>query len=183
LFDTLGTRASVVMIGDSITDGGEWGEMFPGTTMANRGIDEDTTVGVLRRMAGIEAVHAGKAFVMIGINDFAREGRSVDAVFADYRRIVSRLEKGGTKVFIQSTLACNATLAGWISCAAIQQSIRELNRRLATLASGDVAFIDINAALAGDGGLKPEYTYDGVHLNGEGYRAWKREISRFVLNG
>ena len=169
------------MIGDSLTDGAEWGEMFPGAAIANRGIDGDTTDGVLRRMKGIQSVDAGKAFVMIGINDFGKQGRTVDAVFDDYRKIVSELETGGMKVFIQSTLPCNEAKAGWISCAAIQEKIRQLNARLATLASGNVAFIDINAGLAGEGGLKPELTYDGVHLNGDGYRIWKREISKYLL--
>jgi lysophospholipase L1-like esterase len=180
-FEAFGARASVVMIGDSITDGAEWGEMFPGATTANRGIDGDTTDGVLRRMEGIKSVRAKKAFIMIGINDFGRAGRTVDAVFDDYRKIVSQLEQSGMKVFIQSTLSCNEAKAAWIACAAIQEKIRGLNRRLASLASGGVAFIDINADLAGEGGLKPELTYDGVHLNGDGYRIWKREISKFVL--
>ena len=116
---------------------------------------------------------------MIGINDF-KEGRSVDAVFEDYRGIVSRLGEAGMKVHVQSTLACNEVKAGWIGCAAIQGGIRDLNRRLAGLASANVVFIDINARLAGPGGLKPELTYDGVHLNGEGYRIWRDQISKFV---
>jgi lysophospholipase L1-like esterase len=180
-FNTFGTHASVVMIGDSITDGAEWGEMFPGIAIANRGIDGDTTEGVLRRMEGIKSVHAKKAFVMIGINDFGNEGRTVEAVFGDYVRIVSQLEKSGMKVFVQSTLVCNEAKADWISCAAIQGKIKQLNGRLATLASGNVAYIDINAGLAGQSGLKAELTYDGVHLNGDGYRVWKREISKFIL--
>jgi lysophospholipase L1-like esterase len=179
-FDTFGAHASVVMIGDSLTDGAEWREMFPGVTIVNRGIDGDTTAGVLRRMEGIKSVHAQKAFVMIGINDLGKEGRTVDAIFEDYRKIVSQLEKSGMKVFIQSTLLCNEAKAGWISCAAIQGKIRELNGRLAALASRNVAFIDINAGLAGEGGLKSGLTYDGVHLNGEGYLAWKREISKYL---
>jgi lysophospholipase L1-like esterase len=181
-FDQFTKKASVVMIGDSLTDGAEWAEMFPGIAIANRGIDGDTTGGVLQRMEGIESVHAKKAFIMIGINDFAKEGRSVDAVFADYGRIVSRLEKSGAKVFVQSTLQCNLK-ATWISCAAIQEKIGQLNKRLATLASAKVAFIDLNANLSGEGGLKPELTYDGVHLNADGYLAWKRAISKFVLAG
>jgi lysophospholipase L1-like esterase len=76
---------------------------------------------------------------------------------------------------------CNEAKAGWIGCSAIQGRIRELNRRLAGLASAKVGFIDINAGLAGAGGLKPELTYDGVHLNGEGYRIWRDEISKSVL--
>jgi lysophospholipase L1-like esterase len=43
-----------------------------------------------------------------------------------------------------------------------------------------VAFIDVNAGLVGEGGLKSDLTYDGVHLNGEGYRVWKREISKYL---
>ncbi len=180
-FDTFGAHASVVMIGDSITDGAEWREMFPGAAIANRGIDGDTTGGVLRRMEGIKSVHAKKAFIMIGINDLGKQGRTVDAVFGDYGRIVSQLVQGGVKVFVQSTLVCNEAKASWIACAAIQGKIRQLNARLATLASGNVAYIDINAGLAGKGGLKAELTYDGVHLNGDGYRIWKNEISKFLL--
>jgi lysophospholipase L1-like esterase len=179
-FDTFGAYASVVMIGDSLTDGAEWREVFPGLAVVNRGVAADTTAGVLRRMDSITSTRARKAFVMIGINDF-KEGRAVDPVFQDYRSIVSRLEESGMKVFVQSTLACNEAKAEWITCAAIQGKIGDLNRRLAGLASARVTFIDINAGLAGAGGLKPELTYDGVHLNGEGYRIWRDEISKFIL--
>jgi lysophospholipase L1-like esterase len=179
-FDALGTYASTVMIGDSLTDGAEWKEMFPGSAVVNRGVDGDNTAGVLRRMDGITSARARKAFVMIGINDF-KEGRTVDAVFEDYRTIVSALGKSGMKVFVQSTLMCNGVKAEWIGCAAIQGKIRDLNRRLAGLASANVTYIDINAGLTGPEGLRPDLTYDGVHLNGEGYRIWRDEISKFVL--
>lgn len=179
-FDTFGSYASVVMIGDSLTDGAEWREMFPGVALVNRGVDGDTTAGVLKRMDGIVSAKARKAFVMIGINDF-KEGRSVDAVLQDYRSIVSRLNEGGMKVYVQSTLACNETKAEWIGCAGMQGKIRQLNRGLAGLASANVTFIDINAELAGANGLKPDLTYDGVHLNGEGYRVWRDRISKFVM--
>jgi lysophospholipase L1-like esterase len=179
-FDVLGAYASTVMIGDSLTDGAEWKEMFPGVAVANRGVDGDTTAGILRRMDGIMSARARKAFIMIGINDF-KEGRTVDEVFQDYRSIVSRLEEGGMKVFVQSTLLCNEAKAGWIACTAIQRKIRELNRRLAGLASAKVAYIDINAGLSGPEGLRPDLTIDGVHLTGEGYRIWRDEISKFVL--
>jgi lysophospholipase L1-like esterase len=179
-FETFGTYASIVMIGDSLTDGAEWREMFPGVAVVNRGIDGDTTAGVLRRMESIISTRARKAFIMIGINDF-KEGRTVDAVFEDYRAIVSALGNSGMKVFVQSTLTCNGAKAEWIGCAAIQGRIRDLNRRLAALPPASVVFVDINAGLTGAGELKPELTYDGVHLNGDGYRVWRDEISKFVL--
>jgi lysophospholipase L1-like esterase len=183
LFASLPHRADVAMIGDSLTDGAEWAELFPGVDIVNRGIDGDTTDGVLARLDGILAHRPRRAFLMIGINDFADERRDVDAVFADYRAIVARLEQAGVGVFVQSTLPCNEAKGAWKSCAALNGSIRQLNERLATLASGRVTFIDLRPLLAGDGGLKSELTYDGVHLNGDGYRLWKRAIARYVAGG
>ncbi len=40
------------------------------------------------------------------------------------------------------------------------------------------AWIDVNAVLAsGPGGLRPEHTYDGVHLRASGYVAWRDAIA------
>ncbi|MDB5945481.1 MAG: hypothetical protein JWQ33_507 [Ramlibacter sp.] len=176
-FRTFAHRAEVVMIGDSLTDGAEWAEMFPDQDIANRGIDSDTTDGVLARIGDVVAARPRQAFVMIGINDFADPRRDVDAVFANYRAIVSRLGRGGVKVVVQSTLPCNEAKAAWKSCASINGKIRQLNARLATLASAGVTFVDLWPLLAADGNLKSGLTYDGVHLNGEGYRLWKRGIA------
>lgn len=176
LFRTL-PRHAVVMIGDSLTDGAEWAELFPGQDIANRGIDSDTSDGVLARLDDIVAAKPRQAFVMIGINDFADGGREVDAVFATYRAIVSRLERAGVRVVVQSTLPCNEAKGRWKSCAAINGKIAQLNARLATLASARVAFVDLRPALAAGAELNGELTFDGVHLNGEGYRRWQHAIA------
>ena len=183
LFDAVKTTSSVVMVGDSLTDGAEWRELFPDVSIANRGIDGDTTGGVLERMASIASVHAQKAFVMIGINDFTDAGKSVEEVFGNYMKIVAALRQGGAEVFVQSTLMCNESKAAWKSCAAANEKIKQLNRKLAAAGQGEFTFIDINRKLADEGGLKDELTYDGVHLNGNGYLLWKDEIAPFVLAG
>ena len=180
LFRTLPGHADVVMIGDSLTDGAEWAELFPQQRIANRGIDSDTTDGVLARLDDILAARPRQAFLMIGINDFADLQRDADAVFADYRAIVAKLERAGVKVVVQSTLPCNAAKAAWKSCAAILGRIGQLNARLATLASKNVRFVDLRPVLAAGGGLGDKFTYDGVHLNGEGYRRWQQTIAPFM---
>ena len=180
LFRTFTHQPQVVMIGDSLTDGAEWAEMFPQQDIVNRGIDSDTTEGVLARLGDILSIRPRQAFVMIGINDFADAKREVDAVFASYRSIVSRLDQGGVKVTVQSTLPCNVAKAAWKSCAALNPRIRELNTRLASLASTRVRFVDLWPLLAANGELNSDYTYDGVHLNGEGYRQWRRGIAPFM---
>jgi lysophospholipase L1-like esterase len=179
-FDAFHAPASVVMVGDSLTDGAEWRELFPGVGIVNRGIDGDTADGVLERIGAIVALRPAKAFVMIGINDFVA-GRSVDAVLRSYGRIIAALRESGAEVFVQSTLMCNAAKAAWTACAAANEKVAQLNARLAAPGAKGVTFIDLNRKLAGAAGLKSELTFDGVHLNGEGYRLWRDAISPYVL--
>jgi len=56
----------VVFIGDSITDGAEWEDLFPSLKIANRGIGGDRTDGVLKRLDSIYSTSASRAFIMIG---------------------------------------------------------------------------------------------------------------------
>ena len=167
------------MIGDSLTDGAEWKEMFPEQDIVNRGIDGDTTHGVLARLDSIMKLEPKEVFVMIGINDFAEQHRPLASVFAHYRTLIRRLSQTGAQVFVQSTLPCNESKGAWKSCASLNPQIRQLNARLKTLASenDNVIFLDLRPVLARKGGLKRELTYDGVHLNGEGYRLWKDAIA------
>ena len=155
-FHTFGHRADVVMVGDSLTD------------------------GVLARLDDVLGIKPKVVFLMIGINDFAEATRSVDAVFATYRSIVSRLERGGIRVVVQSTLPCNETKGAWKSCSTINGKILQLNARLATLAAARVSYVDLLPVLAARSGLRDEFTYDGVHLNGDGYQRWKDAITRFM---
>ena len=179
-FHTFAREVQVVMVGDSLTDGAEWREMFADQDIVNRGIDGDTTDGVLARLDDILDIKPKRVFIMIGINDFAEAGRSVDDVFANYSAIVSGLVRRGVKVFVQSTLPCNEAKGAWKSCAGLNPRIGQLNARLAGLASANVTFIDLVPVLTAKGSLKNEFTYDGVHLNGEGYRQWKNAIAPYM---
>lgn len=61
--------ARVLMLGDSLTAQGEWNAMLGEPLVANRGIDGDTSVGVLARI-GDDADFGGDAVVIwIGTND------------------------------------------------------------------------------------------------------------------
>lgn len=180
LFKAITHHADVVMIGDSLTDGGEWRELFPEQNIANRSIDSDTTDGVLARLDDMVAARPQLAFVMIGINDFADARRTVAAVWANYQQIVLRLEAGGVKVIVLSTLPCNEAKGAWKSCTSFNSQIRRLNTRLATLASPSVTVIDLWPAFVTRGNLRSDFTLDGIHLNGDGYRQWKNAIAPFM---
>ena len=51
LFESLPTSENdIIFLGNSITDGGEWNELFQNANCKNRGISADVTEGVLNRL-------------------------------------------------------------------------------------------------------------------------------------
>ena len=178
IFQTFSPQANVVMIGDSITAGGEWSEIFSQTKIANRGIGGDTTEDILRRMEPIFAVNAKKAFVMVGINDIYRD-QSINTIFNNYKDIVQQLRSKGTEVYIQSTLECSKS-----QCGNKLEKARELNEKLKVYsAQHKLTFVNINNGLTSETeGLLKEYTYDGLHLLGSGYLKWSKTISPYVYS-
>lgn len=165
----------VVFIGDSITDGGKWDDLFPMLKSANRGINDDKTDGVLKRMDSIYSTHAKKAFIMIGINDFAH-GATVDDVVENYKTIIGNLVAHGMQTYVQSTI-----LAGR-QHDELNNNIMALNERLKKMADENKAFtyIDLNAGLANGTILDPNYTRDDIHLNGSGYAVWKNILKNYL---
>ena len=165
----------VVFIGDSITDGAEWEDLFPSLEIANRGIGGDRADGVLKRLDSIYSTSASRAFIMIGINDL-NAGMGVDEVFNNYMDIVNALSEHEMKVYIQSTIFAGKQLEY------LNTKIFSLNERLKTFSEQNnaVTYIDLNAGLAKDSLLNPIYSRDGVHLNGNGYAVWKDTISLYL---
>jgi len=160
------------MVGDSLTGYVEWDDLFPHLSVANRGINGDTTYGLRQRIPGILATQAKTAIVCIGLNDFIA-GRSVEDAFTDYSASVQALLDAGLKVHILSTVLSRSPAAN--------AKIVELNKRLAPFAaSKSLTFTDLNAFLAADGMLSTEYTYDGTHLRAPAYVQWQKAIAPLV---
>ena len=66
------TTGDIVFLGNSITDGGEWTEMFADPKVKKRGISGDSTSGVLNRLDEVYNRKPAKVFLLIGVNDLAR---------------------------------------------------------------------------------------------------------------
>jgi len=171
-----GHEYDVVFIGDSITDGAEWKELFPSLKIANRGIDGDRTDGILNRMDSIYSTNARKAFIMIGLNDFSN-GAKVSNVAENYNSIISKLVAHGMHVYAQSTILAGKQKAKQ------NTKIKALNEQLKKIADANesVTYIDLNMSLAKDSFLNPDYSRDGFHLNGSGYAVWKELIENHLL--
>ena len=167
------------MLGDSITANGRWHEMFPEVDIANRGIGGDTVLGVRDRLPAVLAAKPEKIFLLIGTNDVLH--RNPEAKFlAYYDDVLGQITRSGAQVYAQSipmcsdSPACDADLRGTIA------RLNDAIRRLA--AKHDATYIDLNPRLSTADGLRPELTWDGLHLNAEGFRVW-REVLRPYIEG
>ena len=98
----------IIFLGNSITNGCEWNELFPEQHVKNRGISGDRTTGVYDRLHSILTGNPQKVFLLIGINDL-QHGASADSVIHGIIRIAEHIkaESPGTELYIQSILPVN----------------------------------------------------------------------------
>jgi lysophospholipase L1-like esterase len=157
----------VVMLGDSITEGGIWQEWFPAHPVVNRGIGGETSADLLRRLDS--AIHAPAAvFLLIGTNDLT-QGVPLAQIAANVAALLDEIEHRipGTPVVVQSVLPRTARF---------RDDLRLLNhsyRALVDTRGDHVEYLDLWPALADEHGLlRPAYTGDRLHLTGQGYAAW-----------
>ncbi|OUN58621.1 GDSL-type esterase/lipase family protein [Alistipes sp. An66] len=185
LFNVLPLHSSdIVFLGNSITDGCEWAELFQNRHVKNRGISGDRTAWLLDRLDSIIAAHPKKLFLMIGTNDLAA-GISPEEIVRNVARLIDRFqtESKWTKIYVQSILPVNgkdfSKYRGHYEHAHL---IVPTNKRLEALCDEKgVQYLDVWGALADhEGKLDKRYTNDGLHLMGPGYLVWRDAIKIHV---
>lgn len=184
LFELLpNTSNEIILLGDSITDGNEWAELFGNSRLKNRGISGDVTKGVLYRLEEITESNPAQIFIMIGVNDLAR-GISVDTVLFNYSKIIDQIQQASpsTEVYVQSILPVNDNFSQFSSHIDKTLQIRQANSRLVRLSEQKGAtFINLFDEFSTDEDrLNPNYTEDGLHLNGQGYMVWKSVVESYL---
>jgi lysophospholipase L1-like esterase len=169
-------RGDIVFLGDSITDGARWDELFPALPVKNRGINADTTTGVLARLDEVTRAQPAAIFILIGTNDlpwymFRRD----EVIVRNYQNILDRIraESPGTQVFVQSILPRRKRYA---------RRIQRLNRLLEAMTNGcNCTYIDLFPHFAGpDGAIRPELSNDRLHLMSEGYAIWREILEAYM---
>ena len=173
----------VVFLGNSITDGGEFQELFGDCRVKNRGINSDVISGVDRRLNQILRGRPAKIFLLIGINDVSHD-LPAEKIADDYRNLVRKIrtESPGTKLYLQSIMPVNNSFGRYKRLAGKESVIEEVNTKIMWIASDCGAhYIDLWNVLAdADGKLKAEYTNDGLHLTGAGYVAWAEALRQYI---
>jgi lysophospholipase L1-like esterase len=173
------SKNEIIFLGNSITDIGHWEEFFGTTNIKNRGISSDITYGVLHRLSQITRVKPAKIFIMIGINDIARNIPD-SIIISNYQKIVQRIKSESplTKIYIQSILPTNNDFTEYQNHQNKTGHILNINEYLRSLAKKtDEVYIDLYGAMIDkEGKLDKKYTNDGLHLTAAGFLQWKKVL-------
>ncbi|MFY0624651.1 MAG: GH92 family glycosyl hydrolase [Reichenbachiella sp.] len=174
------TENEIIFLGNSITDGAEWFELFGGNpNIKNRGIGGDDTDGVLARLDEVTSSNPKQVFIMIGTNDLAY-GKSVEYIVENYKKIINQIQTASpnTEIIIQAVLPVEDAL----HYTRPNASIMEINKQLEEVCKSEsLKYIDIHTPFNDENGkLNKEFSIDGLHLNGAGYLKWKEILMNYI---
>lgn len=172
-------NVDIAFVGDSLTERGEWSEFYPENKVINRGITGDSTKGLLNRLGELSKGNPQKIFLMIGINDVYEKWDSKITI-SNYEKILDKLQKQNptSQVYVQSMLPVNNDILG---STVDNKNVEKINRKVEKLATDrNMTFVDLVPSFSKNGQLNKAYTIDGLHLNGEGYKAWQKEIDKLA---
>lgn len=172
----------IVFLGNSITDYTDWNELVQLKDARNRGISGDITFGVLERLNEVTEGKPSKVFILIGINDISRNIPD-SVILANYKKIIHRIKKEspGTKIYFNTVLPVNNSFTDRTHfnkddhILFINDELKEMGKK------ENITVIDIHPHfLDADKRLDKKYTFDGLHLNGEGYRVWANLLNPYL---
>jgi lysophospholipase L1-like esterase len=180
MFEQMPTpKNCIVWLGDSITDGGEWSELFPQYNTLNRGISADNTFGILYRLHEVIRRKPKKIFILIGINDISKNIPD-EVILRNYKKIIDslQLQTPSTKIYVQSILPTNNAYSNFKNHQNKTEHILYINKQLKKLCEEKaINYVNLyDAFLNAEGKLNEKYTNDGLHLTGEGYKKWKEVL-------
>ncbi len=177
-------KKDIIFLGNSITNGAEWAELFNNKHVKNRGISGDICAGVYDRLDYLTKGQPKKIFLLIGINDVNR-GSSAEEITEGIEKIVLKIKQDSprTRVYVQSLLPMNKTLGMFQSHTSKGDVVLKINELLLSKTeSWGAEFINLYPHFVDSetGLMNIKYTNDGLHLLGEGYLLWVRLMKKYI---
>lgn len=185
------TPNDIVMLGDSLTEGGDWASYFAdwlpeGVSVVNRGIVGDDAPGIYDRLHQILPGKPKKIFLLVGVNDISHQITS-DSVLVDIEKVVKaiRSQCPKTRLYIQSLLPYNfeKCIYKTMNKEDKTMTIRRVNKGLKKMARKyNVKFIYLYDYLKAPGSLHLDarFTKDGLHINKDAYKIWANALKKYV---
>lgn len=184
LFDVLPVDSTnIVMLGNSLTNGAEWVELFNNPKVVNRGITGDTAQGIIDRLKAVTDGKPSKIFLLTGANDISHHltADSIATAIVDLVKTIQE-QTPTTKIYVQSILPINNSFGRYKNMIDKEQVVVDVNKLLQPqLEKLGVTWLNVNPLFADeDGNLRKDYTNDGLHLLGPAYLVWRDYLLPYI---
>lgn len=166
-------NGQIVILGNSITYRVNWNELLNRKDVINRGIGSDITEDFLARMEYIYKVNPKLCFIMGGINDIVKR-ISPETISNNLFEITAKLNDKNIKPILFSILY---TAKAYPNHKEVNRLVKLTNEKIKEMCiKNAVDYIDLNLILSDNDVLKEEYSLDGIHLTGLGYKKWREAL-------
>ena len=177
--------SEIIFLGNSITAAFHIAELLPELKIKNRGISGNQTHDVLNRVSEISESFPGKIFIMLGVNDVCN-GKIPKEILVSYHQILDSIftRSPATSVYIQSILPVSKNVSYFFTGDhnEMNRIIDRINDSLELLAvQRKCTYISLNTLFKRDDALDPKYSWDGIHINAEGYQLWFEHIRKYLV--
>ena len=177
------TSDDIVFLGNSLTNGGRWHEMFDNPNIKNRGIVGDIVQGIYDRVNLVLKGNPKKIFLLIGTNDISHHV-GADSIANALDKLITRIKKEcpNTQLYMQSLLPYNNDFKRYKNLFGEENTVLVANVLYEQLArKHNVPWINLFPWFADrECKLRKELTNDGVHLKENGYVIWRDEVAKYV---
>ena len=177
------TSNDIVFLGNSLTNGGRWHEMFNNPNVKNRGIVGDIIQGVYDRVDLVLNGQPKKIFLLIGANDISHHV-GADSIAKALDKLIARIKKDcpNTELYMQSMLPINNDYKRYKNLFGEENTFFHGNVLYEQVArKHNVPWINLFPWFADrECKMRRELTSDGLHLNEKGYKIWRDEVANLV---
>ena len=172
----MSTTQTLLMLGDSLVEWGDWDELLPTIQVINRGIAGEHVEELAARLAAeIETTpDPDHILIMAGTNNLLMGNRFFPAIF---RSMLPRL----SSICPDSLITLNSIMP--MALPGLTMEIAETNKELQAVADqADCLFLDMVPPYTEQclPITRPCFLADGVHLSTLGYQVWADEIRRHL---
>lgn len=174
------SQKNIVILGNSLTERGQWEEILGRADVANRGIGSDITGGYISRLKDVFALKPKICFIEGGVNDLGHN-ISPDIILRNLAVLIDTLRREGI-VPVLNTLTYVTDHYKSHDPKDFNNRIKSLNRGIRSLAKKKkVRLIDLNKKISDNSFLIKKYAIeDGIHYTGETYSLWGKEIMKML---